>query len=46
MIGLTILTVTLLRHIEVEAEPEVPSESLQPVHPPTVPVQPDICFVD
>jgi DHA2 family multidrug resistance protein-like MFS transporter len=41
MIGLAILTVTLLRHIDTDAEPEPQPESMQPVHPATVPVQAD-----
>jgi DHA2 family multidrug resistance protein-like MFS transporter len=43
MIGLAILTVTLLRHIDTDAEPEPQPESMQPVHPATVPVQAD-CY--
>jgi len=43
MIGLAILTLALLRHIDIDmdAEPEQQPESMQPVHPATVPVQAD-----
>jgi DHA2 family multidrug resistance protein-like MFS transporter len=43
MIGLAILTVALLRHIDTDDEPEPQPESMQPVHPATVPVQAD-CY--
>jgi DHA2 family multidrug resistance protein-like MFS transporter len=41
MIGLAILTTVMLRHIDVDAEPEPQPESIQPIHPATVPVQAD-----
>lgn len=41
MIGLTILTLTLLRHIEIETEPEPQLESIQPLQPATLPVRID-----
>jgi DHA2 family multidrug resistance protein-like MFS transporter len=41
MIGLAILTVVLLRHIDTDAEPEPQPESIQPVHPTPLAVQAD-----
>ncbi|MBI1881242.1 MAG: MFS transporter [Chloroflexi bacterium] len=46
MVGLAILTAVLLRRVRTGSEPEGQPEPMHIVHPPTLPVQPDIYFVD
>jgi DHA2 family multidrug resistance protein-like MFS transporter len=46
MIGLALLTVVMLRHIQIHSEPESQPEPIHPVRHPAAPVQPDIYCVD
>jgi hypothetical protein len=46
MIGLAILTATMLRHINTHSELESQPEPMQILRPATLPIQPDVCCID